>query len=255
MTIAQTAKKFMKVLADNSPALLTGVAVAGTCTTAFLTGRAGYQSAKILEEYEGGLQPLDWEDVVKLTWKLYLPAAGVGFGTIAAIVMVNRIGNRRTAAMAAAYTISERAFVEYSDKVREKWGEKEEREVRTAVAKDRVERARPEQVVVVSNGKQLCHDAYSGRFFESTMESIRRAENNINRQIMHENYATVSNFYNNIGLPHTSTSDEMGWNTDKFLELLFDSILIEDEDNPYHGMTALSYDFAVVPHRNPWFLP
>jgi uncharacterized protein DUF6353 len=262
VTIAQTAKHINKVLVDNSPALLTALGVAGTVTTAYLTARAAVTASRWVEEAEQTEKynymkgSMDWEDVVRLTWKLYIPAAGVGLSTIMAIVMANRIGTRRTAAMVAAYSISENALIEYRDKVREKWGEKEEKEVRSSIAKDRVERARPEHVVVVSSGKQLCHEAYTGHFFESTMETIRRAENNINRQLMHENYATLSNFYNNVpGMKHTSISDEMGWNNDRFLEVTFDSILVEDEDSPYFGMTALSFDYAVVPIRNPWFLP
>lgn len=258
MNVGLLLKNMQKVMIDNSPALLTAIGVTGTITTAVLTGKAAVNAHILVNETEDlSLEHqrrfLTEREIVALTWKLYIPAAGVGLGTIMCIILANRIGTRRTAALAAAYTVSERAFVEYSEKVVEKFGEKEERLVRTELAKDRVNRASEATTatIVVRQGNQLCHEAMTGRFFQSNMEELRRAENNINRQILHENYATVSNFYGNIpDLEDTSTSDELGWNTDKFLELAFDSILVEKGE--YKGQTALSFDFAVVPIREPW---
>jgi hypothetical protein len=168
----------------------------------------------------------------------------------AAIIGANRIGTRRAAAVTAAYAISERAFNEYREKVVEKIGETKEQAVRDEIAQDRVNRL-GEKVVMVppSDGKVLCHDAFSNQFFHSDMESIRRAQNDINAQILHSDFATVSDFYHAIGSPEleaTSVSGEMGWNTDKLLDISYSTVLHKNTT------PCLSIDFAVVPIREPW---
>jgi hypothetical protein len=104
-------------------------------------------------------------------------------------------------------------------------------------------------MVPPSDGKVLCHDAFSNQFFHSDMESIRRAQNDINAQILHSDFATVSDFYHAIGSPEleaTSVSGEMGWNTDKLLDISYSTVLHKNTT------PCLSIDFAVVPIREPW---
>jgi len=57
------------------------------------------------------------------------------------------------------------------------------------------------------------------------METIRRAENDINSQIHNEMYATLSDFYDIVGLPHTSMSDETGWDSAKKLEIKYSPVM------------------------------
>jgi hypothetical protein len=57
-------------------------------------------------------------------------------------------------------------------------------------------------------------------------------------------YASLSDFYHLIGLPSTSFSDEVGWTSDKLLELEISTVLSEDE------RPCLSIGFNVAPIRN-----
>lgn len=246
MSFADITRKTERVLSDNAPAILTGIAVTGTITTAVLVGTASFKAADVLANFE---QNDDYElsnkDKFEMVWKLYIPSAAVASSTIAAIVMSNRIGSRRAAAVAAAYSITDRAFTEYKEKVVEKIGENKERAVRDEIAQDRVNAVPPQQLVIAAEGKVLCMDSFSNQPFMSTMEEIRRAENNINKQILHSDYATVDDFYDQLGIPHTSISGEMGWNTDKMLDLDFTSAVTEE------GRPCLVVHFAVTPYREP----
>lgn len=256
MNIAQIAKRAEKLVSDNSPVILTAIGVTGTLTTAFLTGKASFKAADILLYQEqdrspGGPAPAAKEKFL-LIWKLYIPAAGVGTLTCVAIVMANQIGSRRTAAVAAAYSISERAFTEYKEKVVEKMGVKQEQAVRDEVAQDRVNRAAASgrDLILVNDGsKVMCHDAFSNQFFMSDMESLRRAQNDVNAQILHADYATVNDFYDFVnaeGLEHTSVSGDLGWNTDKMLEIDFSTVMYKERT------PCISVVFAAVPIRDPW---
>lgn len=263
MNLSRITNQAGRFVADNTPAILTAVGVAGTITTAFLAAKASFRAHEIIdteierrnlhrdanEEYTTSLEP---KETLKLVWLQYLPPVGTGIMTISAIIFANRIGSRRAAAVAAAYTMLDHTFDEYKTKVIEKIGETKEQAVRDEIAVDRVKRNPPTEanVVVVEEGKQLCHDAFSDRYFFSTMETIRKAENDINKQIMAMDYATLSEFYTNVGLKDTSNAHEFGLNTDKWMSIHFTSVLVEE--GPYAGKTALSFAFGVVPVRSPW---
>lgn len=225
-------KKIPKLVADNSPAILTAIGVTGALTTAYLTGRASFKAADLIKSEQTridyGPEPytLELKDKARLCWKLYIPAASSAILTVGAIIAANRVGMRRAAALAAAFQLTERAFEEYKSKVVEKLGEKKEEAIRAEVAQDRVTRS--SEVVIIGSGSVLCMDLYSGRHFLSDMETIKKAENDINYEVIHNNYASLSDLYVMLGLPPTSMSDEVGWNVDKMLDIKITTALTED---------------------------
>ena len=249
--IKAVAKSVEKFLQDNSPLILTGVGVTGVVTVAYLTGKATFKAADLIsaEQYELDLHekshPLDTKEKIKLVWKLYIPPAAVGVTTIACVVTANRIGTRRAAAMAAAYSLTEKAFEEYRQKIVEKLGEKKEQEVRDEIAQDQVKRnpAANSNVLVVGKGDVLCYESFSGRYFMSTVENIKKAQNDINYLILNENYASLGDFYDKIGLPGTDYSEEVGWNADHLLEVFFSGTISDD------GQPCISISFATAPIR------
>lgn len=254
MTTRSSVKKVEKLVIDNSPALLTAIGVTGTITTALLTGKATWKAKDVLDRYHNDAarrfgedyEPPSLKKDVELVWKIYVPAAGVGLSTIVCIVLANRIGNRRAAAVAAAYTISEKAFVEYKEKVIEKIGENKEREIRDDLAQDRVNRNPPvdREIIVGGSGDVLCYEHYTGRYFESSMEKLKKAQNDLNYRVINDCYASLTDFYNFLGIPRTSTSDEVGWSSNKLLELEFSTVLSED------GRPCIAIDYQTTPIRD-----
>ena len=242
MEFSDLAKRLAKLTTDNSPAIFTALGVAGALTTAYLTGKASFKAAAVIQESEKEIDcPLKPREKVEDTWKLFIPPAGSAVVTIACIILANRIGSRRAAALAAAYAISERGFAEYKAKVIEKLGESKEQKVRDEVAQDRVKNNPFNELVIIGEGQVICYDSYTGRYFMSDMETLRKAENDINYQINHDYYASLTDFYNKIGLPPTSMSDSMGWNADKLLELETSAVLTET------NKPCLAIDFRIQP--------
>ena len=249
MEISDLAKRLAKLTADNSPAIFTALGVAGALTTAYLTGKASFKAARVIQDRQldfdlrGQGRPLEPKEKLEAVWKLYIPPAGSAVVTIACIILANRIGSRRAAALAAAYAISERGFAEYKAKVIEKLGEKKEQGVRDEIAQERVKKNPFNDVFIVGEAQALCYDSFTGRYFLCDMESIRRAENDINHRINSDYYASLSDFYALIGLPKTSMSDDMGWNADKLLEVEYSAVLSES------GKPCIAIDFRVEPIR------
>lgn len=250
MSIKEIVKRTEKLITDNSSGILTGVGVAGVVTTAYLTGKASFKAAEVIRDAEEkagapyGSMELDLKERTLLVWRLYVPASLTGTLTIAAIIGSNRVGTRRAAALATAYTISEKAFVDYKEKVIEKLGENKEREVRDEIAQERITKNPPGEVIIIAGGDVLCYEAFSGRYFMSNMESIKKAMNDTNYIINNNFYASLSDFYKKLGLPTTSYSEEVGWNSDNIIDIDFSTVLSEDE------RPCISIDFRVVPVRD-----
>lgn len=226
-------RRLARFAADNSPAILTGVAVVGTATTAYLTGRASFKAAEVLRSkelhFEAELErEMDLKDKVELTWKLYISAAGTGLLTAACIICANRISDRRAAALASAYSLAQRGFEEYRVKVIEKIGQNKEEQVRTEIAQKHVEEAleRNPQQVIIMDGTTGFHDDWSGRLFESDMETVKSAVNKVNHQIINHMYASINDFYDAVGWPTIPAGDDFGWNTNELLDVDFQAVRV-----------------------------
>lgn len=248
MKLASVAKIAEKFVADNSPAILTGVGVTGVITTVILTGKATVKAERILRQDAFDNQgnvffDHDIRDRARLTWRCYIPPAIATTTTVAAIVCANQIGTRRAAAVAAAYSLSEKAFAEYKDKVAEKLGVKQEQSVCDELAQDRVSANPPQEVIVVGDGDVLCYDSMTGRYFQSNMERIRSAQNSINEILLNHMYASLDDFYNMIGLSSTAFTEEVGWNVDRPLKIIFSTVIAEG------GKPCLVVDYETVPIR------
>lgn len=240
-------KSAQRTIISNSPAILTAIGAVGTITTALLATRATTKYMGQLAEEGYWDRDYKFERTPKEhfqeAWKLYIPAASSAIFTVAAIICANRISSRRAAALAIAYSLSEQAFEEYRTKIAEKLGEKKERAVRDEIAQEHVQQRLADRgnLIYVGTGDVLCYDDYTGRPFSSSMEKLRRAENEINHQIIHDHYASLSDLYDKIGIPQTGISDQLGWNLDHMLELDISGTITED------GKPCLSVSYKVCP--------
>ena len=238
--------KNIKMPDISSTTILTGMGVSGVVSTAYLTGRASFKAAEIIrkEEIEKTLPPdeLTTVEKFKLVWPLYVAPVSVGCTTITAIVMANHVASKKIAALAVASGISDRALQEYKAKVIEKLGEKKEMTIRDEIAQERVAATANKEVLVIGAGDVLCFDMMTGRYFQSTVEKIRQAENKINYEILNHMYASLSSFYDLIDIPPTPYSDTVGWNglTDRF-EVLFSTVMSPDQ------RPCVAIDFSIPP--------
>lgn len=247
MALIDIAKRVERLAIDNSPSLLTGLAVVGTVATAYLTGNAVIQAVLILEEkHDAPFEdvPIRREDI-RDYWTVFIPPVLTGAFTVGCIIGAHTIGSRRAAAVAAAYSLSEKAYAEYRDKVVEKIGEKKDQKIRDEIQQDRIDRDPiiNKEIVITGNGDALCYESLTGRYFMSNVETIRRAENDINRQILSQDYASLTSFFDLLGLQATEYSEEVGWNTENMLEVNISTTMSED------GRPCISVSYQYSPIR------
>lgn len=233
-TILKASEKF---LIDNSPGILTGLGVAGTVSTAILAGKGAYSAAlRITEADEVSLgetnAPLDTKEKFQLVWKEFVPAAAVGTVTIVSIVMANQIGSRRGAAIAAALKISEELSADYKKKVLQTVGLQREEKMRSELAGERMAKnPPPPNMLIVTGANTLFYDERSARYFHSTMDHVMRSVNEVNHQVNNYFCASLTEFYDKIGLDATAESDSVGWNTHELMDVQYSPVLFENKQS------------------------
>lgn len=246
----------------HSPEILIGLGIASGITSTVLAVKATPKALRLIEE-EANRQSKDVAeqitgdkdcyiichklkpiDIVKVSWKCYIPAAISGAASIAFLLGSNSVHAKRNAAIATAYKLSESALTDYKKEVIETIGEEKAKLIQDKVAQKHVDEhpVSNNQVIIAGSGKQLCYDGISGRYFESDIQTIRAAVNTINETMVYEMYASLGDFYNEIGLPPTTLSDELGWNLDDGqLEISYGSAISDD------GRPCITLEYHVAP--------
>lgn len=235
MNFGRFLQKGAAVVSKNSPAILTGLSIAGLIGTVMFAIRATTNAVLIRDEIED--EYVDEEDIPKSVYfkriaPVYIPSIVMAGVTIACMIGATAIGSKRNAVLSALYAASEVSLKEYQDKVVATIGEKEERKVRDEIAKDRITKnpVQYEQVINTGKGDCLCFDALSGRYFWSDIEKIRRIENDVNRDMLggRQMWMTLNELYSEIPLAPIELGDDVGWNVDHPVHFDFSSQLTTD---------------------------
>ena len=191
------------------------------------------------------VEKLPVTELVKTTWKCYIPAAVTCGASIACLVGASSVNLKRNAVLATAYKLSEAALSEYKDAVIETIGEKKEQSVRDKVAEERLKKnpASKSEVIVTGNGTTLCYDPVGNSYFKSNIQQIESAKNKLNARMLSENYVSLNDFYDELGIGPTKLGDDLGWDIykDGLVDITFSSQLAED------GTPCLVMDYSVAP--------
>lgn len=252
--LTKMVKSIQTGVKKHSPEILTGIGIAGMVTTAVMAVRATPKALILIGEREDewnketmGTDDFDHMpkiEAVKVAWKCYVPSVIVGGISIACLVGASSVNLKRNAALATAYALSESTLKEYQEKVIQEIGEKKEQAVRDNIAKDRIEKnpVSKSEVIMTEKGETLCYDMLSGRYFKTSIDRLRKAENDLNRQMRDDIYVSLNEFYYAIGLDPIKIGDSIGWNIDKgYIDLSFSSQLTND------GTPCLVLDYSVGP--------
>lgn len=217
-----------------SPSILTGLGLGGIAATAILAVRATPKALYLLEKEgenryrdESKRTPITKVDTIKIVWKCYVPAVLMGVATAACFIGANSINLRRNAALAGLYSVSEAALKEYQEKVIEVIGKNKEEKIHDAIVQDKID-ANPvskAEVILTGNGETLFYDSWSGRYFKSDLEKVRKIQNDLNHDLLGgDMYLPLNSFYEELGLERIGGGNEIGWTFDcGMLDLKFTS--------------------------------
>ena len=210
-----------KFASQNSTQLLTGTAIAGVGATAYLAAKAGSRAGRHLEYLQSKREePLSLEEKVRFTWRFFVPTLGSATLTVSAIVLAQRINERRAAALAGLYALSEKALLDHKDKVEELLGTEKAREVEHRVTQDKInETSGSTEVLILGTEETLIYDTWSGRYFKSSENTIMQTQNSFNNNLMSDNFMTANEFYSMLGLDYIDAGNEVGWTPDFMVDI------------------------------------
>lgn len=188
-----------------------------------------------IRKKELGVDKLDFKETVKTAWKAYIPTAGLEVAGVACVVSSLTKSHKDAAALSSVYALSETAFKDYRDQVVKSIGEKKEKEIRDTVAQQKVLTNPPKDIIMTGNGDQLCKDSFTGRYFESSVEKIQQAINELNDELLNgvDGSVTINDFYYRIGLEDVKNGDDIGW------------------DYGLYGLIKVDFDATLTPDKRP----
>lgn len=208
MSLKRNVYRFKFYTRNKSPAILTGIGVIGVAVTVATAVKATPKALRILQEAEKAKgEELTGLEVVEQVGAVYMPTAVIGAVTISCILGANAINKRRQASITSALYFTEKAFREYKKKTKDVFGAEADNQIMDALAEERYK----ENDIMVSNGKQLFFEEYSGRFFESTEEDVVLAEYHFNRNFVLRGYAELNELYEFLNLSPTESGAVLGW--------------------------------------------
>lgn len=203
-----------------APILLSVVSVVGVFSTTALAVKATPKAMKILKEKE---EKLSVKEVVKATWKCYIPTAISAAVTVGCIAGAGILSERRITAITAAYGVLENTYKNYISKVKEMLGEETHREILKSIA---AERATQENITAeacccntslgfegADEEEYLFYDQFGDRYFTSTISSVLQAEYHLNRNFCLGGHVTLNDFYEFLGIEKTKTGDTFAWSS------------------------------------------
>lgn len=246
MSFGTTMTKIGKKVAPHVPDILTATACIGVGATAVMCGKNTLTAHDILKAYDEENPDATTKDRVLKAAPAYIPTIILATATIACIIGARTTSAKQTAALASAYTIASEAAARYRDKVIEVVGEEKAKEVDEKIADEQL-KAHPlseQQPIIVGTGKVLCFDTLSSRYFMSDMETLRKVQNDMNRIILDDMFASLNDFYYRIGLDPMNLGEELGWTIDSLIDLKFTSRLSED------GQPCLVVNYESVPRSD-----
>lgn len=271
-----------KVVEQKSPAILTGIGIGSFVGCAILAVKATPKAIQLMdrtaqekygeflrtdgkmayETYEEWLEVDDQllihpsvyfnvltpVEIVKSTWKVYIPAVGLGVVGIVCLIGAARVSSARNAAFAGAASIAEKALYEYQQKVVDILGEDQANEIRDELAKDRV--VKIDAADISGNNETVCsrpggswiYDPITDRKWKSDLETVRAAMNDFNHDLIGGVYGTLNDWYYCLGVKGVSIGDDLGWCSDKLLDIRFAAMVLDN------GEPAIVLDYETLPN-------
>lgn len=160
-------------------------------------------------------------DIIKLTWKEYIPTLAFSAITLACIGYSNAINIRTQKELAGAYLMLGKTFNEYRKRNIELSGKEVDESIMEYLS---AEQSEPMDIhhsyyfsecnlipKDIDDDIQLFYIESADRYFTSSLSRVINAEYHLNHNFIAAGYATLNDFYNFLGISKENNGDEIGW--------------------------------------------
>lgn len=248
--LARTFGKVTRVVAKNSPLLLTVGGVFGLGATAYLAYKSRDKVSDILDKAEDAEDngiPVNKPEMVRhIAGAVALPVA-TGVASVSAIVASYYILNNRLLNIAASLAASTAEHALYKDKFRKKYGDEEydkfftpTHEVPEVDEKGKVTNVDNEKTEVNAKGKNL-NQLMTGEWFDKSENYvsddpdynemfIKSVNETAQNQLMVHGFLVMNDLFDQLGFERTRAGAAVGWGMLSNFELNTQETLVRDRE-------------------------
>ena len=196
------------------------------------TDNADEERAGTVGIFKKDMQHLTPWETIKACGKYYIPAVGMELFSLMCFWGAHGIDVKRQAVLAGLYSTAEQALIEYQKKVVEMIGEKPEREIRNAIAQERIDQNPPQSLLIDSDTDCWCY--YKGYKFRSNYARLKDVMNEANKEMIDHMYISECDLLWMFDPEHrwvvpSKDSRLIGWTVDRLIE--FDILPIMTPDH------------------------
>lgn len=209
-----------------SPAILTTLGILGVVGTAATAVKATPKALKLIKIRKEELKTdkLEPMELVRVSWKCYIPSALIGAGTVACIVGIGVMDRRNQAALTSAYAMLNESYKQYRQAAKKVYGDDADNKIHAEMAKDAMVYTSDWGYQVYNmdmdsdSEKLLFYDLTTKRYFTTTMAAVLNAEYHINRNLALRGECSLNEWMSFLGLDDVENGDEMGWDINEMVE-------------------------------------
>ena len=179
-TLIKIVKGVPRFCKHNSNWILAALALLGVSGLTWAAIDGTIKAVKLCEEKEvhGA------KEIIKTTWKLYIPMAGFFILTTVAIASNAHINAKKIATLTGLYAASQADIDSMRKKVKEMVGPKKQKEIEMEANKDRLPASvRESDIAQTGHGNQLFMDWLTGQYFRASPDYIELVDEKINQSI------------------------------------------------------------------------
>lgn len=266
MEIKKILNKGMLTVKKYSPEILMGTGIVGVVVTVVTACKATLKADEVLEKHaekmnrivegeqitneEGEEEVIIYPPAVVARDKLvvytqtgldfarlYAPTAAIGSFSIACILVSNRILNKRYLAVVAAYNALSTSYNQYRRRVRERYGEDTDYELRYGVEWDKIEKKETDEKgktktkqedVEVIDVQPSNYARYWEKYIrdgvlnpnwdenpEFNLMFLKAVQDEATRKLHARGYIFLNEVYDMLGFEHTQQGQVVGWFDDE----------------------------------------
>lgn len=215
--------------------ILTAITIGGTLYAVYRAAKDGPKYREILDQCdEEGVDTV--EKVKRLAPAVAPVAVATGVSVIAAVANFKVAGDA-IKGLADAYTVAKTGKEVFEDCTEKIVGPEKTEEIRKEVAKVQTGVANSggafAKPIATGHGNDLMFDAWSGRYFYSDINYVKKCVNDLNAQMINDMYISLNEYYAYQDLPGIGAGRDLGWNIDYgTIEINITSEL-DECDRPY----------------------
>lgn len=210
---------FAKTLGKHKTKIAFAVSIGATVGAVVTAVRGTVKAVRLCDKKKEELHKdkLTPKEIIKTTWKCYIPTAGLMVGAIASSAIGSSIDWSNVKHLAATNDFNVKELRDYKKAVVESIGEEKAKEVEKKKIENRVAELPVTNVINAGyTGTHLICDSISGQFFRGSWEEVEHRINDLNRQMLDEHQITVNEYLVQLGLRTINPSlGNRAWDIDE----------------------------------------